>query len=104
SSEWNGSVWSEPVNMGKGYNSSVDDLYFTLDREGYAGFLLSNRAGTRWVKSKGKTCCDDIYNVSLKIILADLMAQTFDQETDDKLSGATIQLVDMTDDEQAGKV
>lgn len=104
STEWNGSVWSEPVNMGKGYNSSVDDLYFTLDREGYAGFLLSNRAGTRWVKSKGKTCCDDIYNVSLKIILADLMATTFDLETNDKLSGATLQLVDMTDDEQAGKV
>lgn len=104
STEWNGAVWSEPVNMGKGYNSSVDDLYFMLDKEGYSGFLLSNRAGTRWVKSKGKTCCDDIYNVSLKIILADLMAETFDLETEDKLAGATIQLIDMTDDEQAGKV
>ena len=104
SSEWNGSVWSEPVNMGKGYNSSVDDLYFMLDAEGYSGFLLSNRPGTRWVKSKGKTCCDDIYNVSLKLILADLEATVFDLETEEELTGATVQLIDMTDDEETGKV
>jgi len=104
SSEWNGVVWSEPVNMGKGYNSSVDDLYFTLDAEGYSGFLLSNRPGTRWIKNKGKTCCDDIYNVSLRQILADLRTTVFDEETKEALKGATVQLVDMTEEEQAGKV
>lgn len=104
SSEWNGAVWSEPVNMGKGYNSSVDDLYFMLDESGYSGFLLSNRPGTRWLKSKGKTCCDDIYNVSLKIILADLRTTVFDQETEEALSGATVQLIDLTEEEQAGSV
>ncbi|MBK7410294.1 MAG: OmpA family protein [Saprospirales bacterium] len=104
SSEWNGAVWSEPVNMGKGYNSSVDDLSFMISDDGYSGFLLSNRPGTRWLKSKGKTCCDDIYNVSLKIILADLKSTVFDQETDEELQGATFQLIDMTDDEESGKV
>lgn len=104
SSEWNGAVWSEPVNMGKGYNSSVDDLYFMLSADGYSGFLLSNRPGTRYVKSKGKTCCNDIYNVSLKVILADLKSTVFDQETDEELDGATLQLIDMTDDEENGKV
>jgi peptidoglycan-associated lipoprotein len=103
SSEWNGTIWSEPVNMGKGFNTSVDDLYFMLDAPGYSGLLLSNRAGTRAVKSKGKTCCDDIYNVSLKLIVADLMATVFDSETKAPLSGAKLQLIDMTDDEVNGQ-
>jgi peptidoglycan-associated lipoprotein len=65
--------------------------------------LLSNRAGTRAVKSKGKTCCDDIYNVSLKLILADLMATVFDADTKAPLSGARLQLIDMTEDEVKGQ-
>lgn len=94
---WDGSRWSSPTNMGKGYNTHVDDKYFMLDEEGYSGFLLSNRPGTR--SNKGKTCCDDIYNVSLKIILADVIAATFDQETKEALAGATVELIDLTEED-----
>ena len=96
SSTWDGATWSEPTNMGNGFNTSVDDKYFSLDEEGYKGFLVSNREGGRSVKSK--TCCDDIYNVSLKKIVADLIATVFDAETKQPLPGATVQLVEMTDD------
>ncbi len=94
SSTWDGSVWSDPVNMGKGFNSPVDDLYFTLDKEGAKGFLVSNREGTRSVKSK--TCCDDIWNVNLKKITADLVAEAMSET--DPLAGVTVQLVEMTED------
>ena len=94
---WDGSRWSNPANMGKGYNTNVDDKYFMLDEEGYTGFLLSNRTGTR--SNKGKTCCDDIYNVSLKIILADIIATTFDEETKEALAGATVELIDLTEND-----
>ncbi|MCB0641244.1 MAG: OmpA family protein [Phaeodactylibacter sp.] len=92
---WNGSLWSEPANLGKGYNTSVDDRYFMLDQEGIYGFLVSNRPGTRSVKSK--TCCDDIWNVSHKIILADLLTAAYDIETLVPLTESTIYLLDMTD-------
>lgn len=51
-STWDGSRWSEPKNMGKGYNTSVDDLYFRMYNDGYSGFLTSNRPGGRSAKGK----------------------------------------------------
>ena len=70
--EWNGSSWSAPVNMGPGYNSYADDMYYTIDKEGYQGFLVSNREGT--ISSRSKTCCDDIFqfNITKPVINADI--------------------------------
>ncbi|MCC6724983.1 MAG: OmpA family protein [Saprospiraceae bacterium] len=94
-STWNGTMWSKPANMGKGYNSSVDDLYFMLDKEGYTGVLASNRPseGSRSVHSK--TCCNDIYNVLLKKIEANVVASAFDTETKELLTNVTFELVEM---------
>ncbi len=93
-SEWNGTLWSEPQNMGKGFNSSVDDLYFRLHKNGTWGFLTSNRPATGARSVKSKTCCDDIYNVSLKIITADLVATVVDKDTRQPLTGATVEVID----------
>ena len=38
-STWNGTKWSKPTNMGKGYNSPLDDVFFSLSPDGYSGFL-----------------------------------------------------------------
>jgi peptidoglycan-associated lipoprotein len=97
-STWNGTLWSKPANLGKGYNSSVDDLYFMLDKEGYHGFLVSNRPAEGARSLKGKTCCNDIYNVSLKKIIADLLATTYDSDTKEPLNGATVELFELRDD------
>lgn len=92
-SEWNGSIWSKPMNMGKPYNSMVDDLYFSIDKDGYNGALVSNREGGG--KSlKGKTCCTDIWELSKEKVVLSLQAMTF---VDGKpLPGANVQLVEMT--------
>lgn len=94
---WNGTLWSKPQNMGKGYNSSVDDLYFMLDQEGYHGFLVSNRPAEGSRSVKNKTCCNDIYNVSLKKIEASLIAMSYDLETKEPLNGVTVELVELKD-------
>jgi peptidoglycan-associated lipoprotein len=90
-STWNGSEWSAPANLGKGFNSNVDDLYFSLDDEGYNGLLVSNRVGTKSIKSK--TCCDDIFSFEIAKIKVDLTALTL--EKNKALAGATVQLIEM---------
>jgi len=92
-STWDGSNWSTPANMGKPYNSPADDLYFSLDEEGYQGFVVSNREGGRSVKSK--TCCDDIWLVNIDKITLDLMATTFSDGQ--PLAGATVELISMSE-------
>jgi peptidoglycan-associated lipoprotein len=75
-SEWNGTEFGAPVNMGRNYNTSVDDMFFTLNPDGTTGFLVSNRPGTRSLKSK--TCCDDIFYFSLQPIIVDMMVNVFE--------------------------
>lgn len=93
SSTWDGNNWSEPVNMGKGYNSSVDDLYFSIDKEGYNGFLVSNREGTK--SAHGKTCCNDIWTISKEKIVVQLVATTFAEKA--PLNGVTLTLIETVD-------
>lgn len=95
-SVWDGSTWSEPKNMGKPYNTSVDDFDFYIDQEGYNGFLTSNRpGGSRSIH--GKTCCDDIYGFNIARLYADLVVGIFD-ESKKALTGATVELVEMTNE------
>lgn len=96
-SNWNGVMWSKPQNMGMPYNSSVDDIDFMLDQEGYHGFLASNRIAEGAKSLHGKTCCNDIYNVSLKKIVADLVALAYDKETQEPLKGVTFEMYQVTD-------
>ena len=93
SSVWNGAIWSEPLNMGKGYNTQYDERYLTFDEEGYHGFLVSNREGTK--STHGRTCCDDIFTVEISRILADVVVGTFDKDKK-PLLGANVQLIEMT--------
>jgi peptidoglycan-associated lipoprotein len=92
SSQWNGSYWSRPINLGKGYNSPVDDFHFLLDKSGYNGALVSNRVGTKSVKSK--TCCDDIFIVRIPEVVLELLATTFD-EKDQALPGVSVSLIEV---------
>ena len=96
-SDWNGTRWSKPQNMGKPFNSSVDDLYFMLDKEGYHGSLASNRIAEGSRSLHSKTCCNDIYNVSLKKITADLIALTYDSDTKEPLPNVTLEIYEVTD-------
>ncbi len=59
SSRWEGNAFNTPKNLGYPYNSSVNDLYYTINAETNEGFLTSNRKGSIFRKSE--TCCNDIW-------------------------------------------
>jgi outer membrane protein OmpA-like peptidoglycan-associated protein len=54
---------STPKRLGRGFNSLLDDLYFTLDAKGTRAFVTSNRTGSMGLHSQ--TCCDDIFMIDL---------------------------------------
>ncbi|NJB86235.1 peptidoglycan-associated lipoprotein [Lewinella marina] len=89
-SSWNGSAWSEPTNMGPGFNSSVDDQSLSIYNDGLVGFMTSNRPGEgRSVKSQ--TCCDDIYAFEIPRLYANLVVGLFNTDRQ-PLNNGTIQL------------
>lgn len=99
-SQWNGSVWSEPKNLGTPVNSSLDDHHYVQNADGYSGFLVSNRPGVNNLKSK--TCCDDIYAWDIERVKVNLMAKTFRfkrgaEKENPALTGATVQIYDLSE-------
>ena len=92
-STWNGGEWSKPTNMGMGYNSAADDKSFSVSADGYHGWLQSNREGTRSIHSK--TCCDDLWEVSLVQPTIGIEALVVDKAAK-AVNGASMQLVEMT--------
>ena len=51
--------WLDPRNVGSPFNTSYDDLYFTISKNRENGFLVSNRPGGN--SFRNPNCCDDIY-------------------------------------------
>ena len=100
STEWNGSSWAEPKNMGYRFNSAADDLSFYVDGSGVNGFLVSNRASPTARSVMNKTCCDDIYYFTEKTIKINLLAGVFDDKGQ-ALTGATVKVFEMLEDERA---
>ena len=101
-SQWNGSVWSKPENMGLGINTSLDDIFFNAMPDGKSGYLVSNRPGPNNLRSK--TCCDDMYYWELEDIVVSLVSKTYrfrlrgeNLRKNPPLEGATVQLYDITD-------
>ncbi|MBL7818219.1 MAG: OmpA family protein [Saprospiraceae bacterium] len=87
--QWNGSEWTKVENMGKGYNSSADDTYFTMDNDGNA-FFTSNRPGPRSLK--GKTCCDDIYTVKKEPVIITVNIDVIDSKTNTPIKASTFDI------------
>lgn len=91
---WNGSKWSEVTNLGMGYNSTYDDIYYTVFNGGMKGYLVSNRPSEKKRTLKSKTCCDDIYSFGIRQMIIDLIAVAENDEG--PLKGAEITLVDLS--------
>ena len=53
------SQWTKPVNVGYPLNTSVNDIYYTVNEVDSDGYFTSNRPGSYFIK--GETCCNDIY-------------------------------------------
>ena len=97
SSIWNSESWSKPANLGKGFNSSADDLYFSTEPGGEAGLLVSNRINKLNKNIKSKTCCDDIYSFKVDKPVVDLTVSIF-EKGNKELKGATVSIIKMVND------
>ena len=97
---WNGSVWSEPENMGFGFNSPTDDLSLSVYNEGRTGFMTSNRP-TEGRSVKSKTCCDDIYAFQIPTLYANLVVGLFNTDRQ-PLNEGTIRLLPIRNGREIG--
>lgn len=61
SAEKTGNEYSMPQNAGPGLNSSANDLYLFLKRDGKNGYFSSNRKGAIFLDKKNEVTCHDIY-------------------------------------------
>ena len=46
-------------------NTSYNDLYFVLQKDGSGGYLSSNRPGSMYLDEKNKACCNDLFSFSM---------------------------------------
>lgn len=54
------SQWSSPVNIGVPFNSTANDIYFTVNQNKREGFFASNRPKNP--EDDADTCCTDLYH------------------------------------------
>lgn len=93
---WNGTNWITPSNMGRDLNSFVDDWYFTIDKAGYDGLLVSNRPGGGGKSLERPTCCDDIYTFNIEKFKASVSTLVTDASSGKVVHGFDAQLIEMT--------
>ena len=79
-------------NLGAGYNSSYNDIYFHLNEEGTKGYVSSNRLGSNFTDETYETCCYDIYRIDVEKNTIDLLALIYDSETNEPLDKARVVL------------
>lgn len=94
-SQWDGSKWSTPSNLGHQYNSPFDDYSISMNSTGTKGFLVSNRPDEDKRRLKSETCCFDIYTFEIKELVIDLLVGVGTEEQK-PLEGATVELFDQT--------
>jgi outer membrane protein OmpA-like peptidoglycan-associated protein len=79
--------WTEVIPMPKPINSSFDDYYFSILKNGREGFFSSNRPGA--MSLDNGTCCDDIFSYKfldcVKIFSHGTVRNSMDQEFYDNL-------------------
>jgi len=79
-------------NLGAGYNTSYNDIYFHLNEAGTKGFVSSNRLGSNFTDETYETCCYDIYGIDIEKNTIDLLALVFDGVTKEPLNNSRMVL------------
>lgn len=75
-------------NLGAGYNSSYNDIYYYLNEEGTKAYLSSNRLGSNFTDETYETCCYDIYEADIAKHTIDLIALVYDGQTNQALDNS----------------
>jgi len=74
-------AWHEPVNLGSQYNSSFNDVYFSLNEDESYGMFSSNKVGSQYLDAGAQACCYDIYRVEKEPIEVKMIVETYNRLT-----------------------
>lgn len=94
----------EVIHMGYPLNSSYNDIYYFLDKEGGKAYFSSNREGAQFLDPAYEACCYDIYKANISELEIDLIAQSFNKQTAAPLMGAKFKLFDANTHQLLGEV
>ena len=83
-------TWNEPINLGSDYNSSYNDVYFSLTEDESFAMFSSNKTESIYLDSTDRACCYDIYKVEKEPIKVDLIVETFNAMTGEPLLDVTL--------------
>lgn len=88
-----GSTWSSPAALPIPFNSSYNDLYFSMTDDGSYLYLASNREspGAKYIDAELQSCCNDIFRARYTKEIS-LLARVFRQPDGAPLPGATVTL------------
>lgn len=56
--------WGKAENLGAPFNSSYNDIYYSLEPNSDSGYFSSNRPGSYYLDDANKACCNDLYHFS----------------------------------------
>ena len=56
-------AWHEPMNLGSQYNSSYNDVYYSLNEDESYGMFSSNKISSQYLDAGAQACCYDIHKV-----------------------------------------
>lgn len=85
--------WTSPQGLPMPFNSSFNDLYFSMTDDGAYMYLASNRdtPGTKYIDPELQACCNDIFRATYTRELQ-LIANAFDDLQKLPLAGTTLRL------------
>jgi outer membrane protein OmpA-like peptidoglycan-associated protein len=91
SAEQDGTIgWLEPVNLGSQYNSSFNDVYFSLNEDESYGMFSSNKVGSLYLDSGAQACCYDVYKAEKEPIEVKMIVETYNEMTGEPLDDVTL--------------
>lgn len=81
-------------------NSSYNDVYFSLSKDGSEGYFASNREGTQFLEKEISACCYDIFKANFNSYLLDLKILTFleDGASKEPLKDVTVTVYELFED------
>lgn len=83
--------WIAPQHAGAPLNGPQDDAYLRLNERGDTGYFSTNRKGSNCIDSTLTCVCPDIVEVKRPVI--DLIVNTYNSITKEKLSGVRVELM-----------
>lgn len=96
-SAWRNGNPDQPSNIGQPENSSFDDVYYALSKDGTFAYMASNREGSQFLDSELEACCFDLYKAHYTPPMIELLVSAYDKFDTTDLLGSTITLIDKTE-------